>query len=98
MEGHVSLFHKKMKFLLLPSIGEPLQKTGVGSIDWAKGLVVKVRAFGKRRFAGCLVTRKDLCFFVSSTDHGESFSQHSIDLGLSKLGDDFKGDEYTDGG
>ena len=85
VEGHVSLFHKEMKFVLLPSIGELLQKTGVGSIDWTQGLVVKVRAFGQRRFMGCLVTGKDLRFFVSGKDRGDAFSQHSIDLGLGNL-------------
>ena len=97
VEVHVFLLHKKMKFVLLPAIRGPLQKTGSGSIDWAKDLVVKVRAFGKRRFAGSLVTGKDLCFFIGSKDRGEGFSQHSIDLGLGNLGVDYNGDEYTDG-
>jgi hypothetical protein len=64
VEVHVSLSHKEMKFVLLPAIGEPLQKTGFGSIDWAKDLFVKVRAFGDGRFARSLVTGKDLCFFI----------------------------------
>jgi hypothetical protein len=89
--------HKKMKFVLLPAIREPLQKTGSSSIDWAKDLFVKVRAFGKRRIARSLVTGKDLCFFIGSKDRGEGFSQHSINLGLSNLGVDDNSDKYTDG-
>ena len=87
-----------MKFILLPAIGEPLQKTGGGSIDWTKDLVVKVRALDKRRsFTGSLVMGKDLCFFIGSKDCAEGFSQHSVDLGLGNLGVDYNGYEYTDG-
>ena len=97
VEGRVALFHKEMKFVLLPSIRELLQKTGVGSIDWTQGLVVKVRAFGQGRITRCFVTGKDLRFFVSGEDRGKAFSQHSIDLGLGGLGENFNGHEYTDG-
>ena len=97
VEVHVSLLHKKMKFILLPAIGEPLQKTGTGCIGWAKDLVAKIRAFSKSRFAGGLVMGKDLCFFIGGKDRREGFSQHSIDLGLGNLGMDYNGDKYTDG-
>ena len=96
VESHVSLFHKELKFVLLPAIGELLQKTGVGSIDWAQDLVVEGGAFGGQ-IMGCLVTGKDLRFFVSGKDCCKAFSQHSIDLGIGDLGEAFNGHEYTDG-
>ena len=65
MESHVSLFHKEMKFVLLPAIGKLLQKTGVGSIDWAQDIVVEVRAFGQGRIMGCLVTEGRICASTS---------------------------------